>query len=477
MGAMKLVGRLDPPLQIMLSKSGILQSADTVIMHYHYAAGGEQNGQLALPDLLNAARHCAQIGVTLSRALKIADQDHVVNIWCDLTPTADGVEITISDWRETPNDRPHNIETANMAGTSLLPEPLRTPCDGYVRLDAHQRIISIDFPAAMQTEFADNAYVMKRWFEFFALTDPLETLSNWEIFRNHIVRFPGDDLQWKITAEPRLNGKREMIGYEMRLTAHEDIGSDKNVDIDTPGPESSQPPLPVLDKARLEKIFGGQIGPALRQPIGRIIANAETIGGRLQGPIRSDYANYASDIADAGRHLLALVEDLTDLEAIDSADFKPAHEDIDLADLARRAAGLLALRAAEHQIRIDTPAHDETLVVIGEFRRVLQILLNLLGNAINYSPIGSMIWLRLDDEVPGHPHHVGITVADQGNGISMEEQQRLFHKWERLGRSGDGGSGLGLYISKRLAVAMSGDILIDSAPGQGARFTLLLPRA
>ncbi|MGQ3231280.1 MAG: ATP-binding protein, partial [Blastomonas fulva] len=58
---------------------------------------------------------------------------------------------------------------------------------------------------------------------------------------------------------------------------------------------------------------------------------------------------------------------------------------------------------------------------------------------------------------------------------SAEDQQRLFNKWERLGRSGDGGSGLGLYISRRLALAMQGDLAVESAPGQGARFTLLLP--
>jgi len=66
-------------------------------------------------------------------------------------------------------------------------------------------------------------------------------------------------------------------------------------------------------------------------------------------------------------------------------------------------------------------------------------------------------------------------VADQGEGLSAEQQARAFDKFERLGRTGDGGSGLGLYISRRLARAMGGDVMIDSAPGQGARFMLDLP--
>ena len=227
----------------------------------------------------------------------------------------------------------------------------------------------------------------------------------------------------------------------------------------------------VLDRRHLARLFGNQIGPALRQPIGRIIANAESIGGRLEGPLRSDYASYATDIAEAARHLLTLVEDLTDLEAIESDGFSAAREDIDLADLGRRAAGLLAVRAADHGIKIDRPADDESQPALGEFRRVLQILLNLIGNAINYAPQGSMIWIRLDEQ----DGKASITVADQGPGMSAEQQSRLFRKWERLGRSGDGGSGLGLYISKRLAEAMGGELMVESAPGQGARFTLILP--
>ncbi len=101
----------------------------------------------------------------------------------------------------------------------------------------------------------------------------------------------------------------------------------------------------------------------------------------------------------------------------------------------------------------------------------MQILLNLIGNAIRYSPANSQVWIRLEDE----GGRARVTVADQGPGLSAEDQQRLFGKFERLGRSGDGGSGLGLYISRRLARAMGGDLTVESAPGQGARFILNLP--
>jgi signal transduction histidine kinase len=213
------------------------------------------------------------------------------------------------------------------------------------------------------------------------------------------------------------------------------------------------------------------VAPVLRQPIARIIANAETIRTRLAGPLAEEYSRYAADIAAAGQHLLALVEDLTDLEVVESEDFNTAPDRIDLADVARRAAGILNVRAAERGITIDAPRQGESLPTIAEFRRVLQILLNLVGNAIRYSPDSSQVWIRLE----GEGARARVIVADQGPGLDADQQARVFEKFERLGRSDESGSGLGLYISRRLARAMGGDLTIESARGQGARFILDLP--
>ena len=201
------------------------------------------------------------------------------------------------------------------------------------------------------------------------------------------------------------------------------------------------------------------------------MANADTIGAQADGPLRRDYAEYAGDIANAARHLLALVDDLSDLQAVERADFMIATESIDLADIARRAAGLLAVRASDARVRIDRPPMQETLPAQGDFRRVLQILVNLIGNAVRYSPEGGMVWLRIERE----DDTAMVIVADQGKGIAAEDHVRIFDKFERVDPAEPGGSGLGLYISRRLARAMGGDIVVDSAPGQGARFMLTLP--
>ena len=271
----------------------------------------------------------------------------------------------------------------------------------------------------------------------------------------------GSDRHWRAALIPLDMPGNDPAGFDLCLTA------------DTPLPQAPASPTAAERSAAVtgQGLVGRDLAPVLRQPISRIIANAETIRTRLAGPLADEYSQYAADIAAAGQHLLALIDDMTDLEVVEAEDFITAPDPIDLADVARRAAGILGVRARERGIIIDAPRAGESLPAIAEFRRVLQVLLNLVGNAIHYSPTNSQIWIRLE----GDEGRAKVIVADQGPGISPEQQARVFEKFERLGRSGDGGSGLGLYISRRLARAMGGDLSVESAPGQGARFVLDLP--
>jgi signal transduction histidine kinase len=102
---------------------------------------------------------------------------------------------------------------------------------------------------------------------------------------------------------------------------------------------------------------------------------------------------------------------------------------------------------------------------------VLQILVNLVGNAVRYSPAGS----HVEVSVTRTDTHAIVVVADQGKGVAVEDQTRIFDKFERVDPSEAGGNGLGLYIARRLARAMQGDLTIESASGEGARFVLTLP--
>src|SRR3546814_18150392 len=122
--------------------------------------------------------------------------------------------------------------------------------------------------------------------------------------------------------------------------------------------------LPLSDPA-----FGRRIDGALRGPLSRIIATAETISGQFDGPIRADYARYAGDIAHAGRHLLGLVDDLADLQNIERPGFKAARDEIDLGDLARRPVGLLGMKIGRGAGRERVWQYVMVSVVAGLFKK------------------------------------------------------------------------------------------------------------
>ncbi|MGH6631466.1 MAG: ATP-binding protein, partial [Burkholderiales bacterium] len=222
----------------------------------------------------------------------------------------------------------------------------------------------------------------------------------------------------------------------------------------------------------LEGVLGRDLAPVLRQPIARIIANAETIRTRLAGPLADDYAGYAADIADAARHLQGLVEDLADLDAIEAADFTLASERIDLADAARRAAGILGARARERGMTVVAPGEGETRPATGEARRVLQVLLNLLGNAIKFTDAGGVTLSVQAVQSKDGQVDLSMSVKDTGIGISARDRARIFVPFEQAeaGQQRESGAGLGLAISRELARLMGGEIEMESSPGGGSRF-------
>jgi signal transduction histidine kinase len=112
------------------------------------------------------------------------------------------------------------------------------------------------------------------------------------------------------------------------------------------------------------------------------------------------------------------------------------------------------------------------LLASGEDRAVIQILVNLMGNAVRHSPEGGTVRLAFGKTAGT----ASVTVSDDGPGIDPTDQQRIFERFERADQK-SGGTGLGLAISRRLARSMGGDVSLESAPGEGARFTLTLPAA
>jgi len=435
-----------------------LTEADEPLAGLQQRCGGELPGALAIPELLELIRKARTLGLRLARAIEAVDGEEIVRAWVEIAPETEGqpggCSIAVGAWSTSPR-----AEAAADDAEARRIAIDRAVAELTARLDPAQRVLAVD---AAAPDLLDLARRMRDkpgapWFEFVELPDLTHRQPlHWRLLDGARCLVEGSTREWKVTLIPLGRPEPGGAGFELLLVA------------DAPAPLPAPAPAAM---ALATPSFGRDLTTVLRQPIARIIANAETIRSRLAGPLAEEYSNYAADIAVAGQHLLSLIEDLSDLEVVEADDFRTAPDRIDLADVARRAVGILGVRARERNISLAPPDADAALPAVGEFRRVLQVLLNVIGNAIAYTPADSTVQLSLVRE----GDRARLTVADDGPGMSAEQTGRVFDKFERLGRGGDGGSGLGLYISRRLARAMGGDLTVVSAPGEGARFTLELP--
>lgn len=426
---------------------------------FQLACGGRLDATVALPELREIAAKAQAYGLRLSRGFSALSPHERVTGWVDAMPDTErgGCELGLVRWHAEPlnlTDEEQEIARVRRELNRALPE-------FAARLDARQNVLTV------QSDSPDLSALVERmvegagqpWTDFVTPTGTMHDQPlHWHLLDGMAVEVSGSARAWTAWLEPLGHPEPGSGGFVLTFAS------------DQP------PPQPItdeqLDGPALPSL-GEELAPVLRQPINRIIGHAESIHTKLAGPLADIYAGYAGDMVDAGQHLLALIEDISDLEGVESADFAVARERIDLGEAARQACGILGAKAQGRDITLVSPPPGEVQWAQGEFRRVLQVLINLVGNAIAYSPEESQVWIRLDRD----GRRATVTVADQGRGLTVAEQARVFDKFERLGRVGDGGSGLGLYIAARLAQAMDGALSVESAPGQGSRFTLALPAA
>jgi signal transduction histidine kinase len=233
--------------------------------------------------------------------------------------------------------------------------------------------------------------------------------------------------------------------------------------------------------ARAKARFLSTMSHELRTPLNAVIGFAETLAhdatrpGPRPDPRETE--EFALHIRDAGRQLLALIDDILDVVRLDSGTYSMAADTVDVAHLVRSA-----LRAAEKtavQAGLTLTGDDTTGAVRlrADERRLRRLLGHLLGNAVKFTPRGGSISLTATLDGAGG---VRIEVRDTGVGMSPEDLQRTLQPFAqldtRLARRA-GGAGVGLRLSRAIAEAHGGELLLDSAPGQGTTATLLLPRA
>lgn len=430
-----------------------LVDADASFAAMNERAGGAPGQPLAAPPLAALVRLARRLGIPIARAVTIADQDQDLDCWVRATPAVEGIALVMSLIRERPAWR-----------APALAGALPPPPGGDWTWEVDSRLKFQQLLIAAGTDYGlDPAG---------ALGQPLTRLFSLESDAAGALPLLEavaalDDFSDQ-PAILNVTGASVLLAAHVRLDRGGGFGGFVGATYHQPPPSRAP-----VQGAEIGGVFNQRLDTILRRPLGQIVANADSINAGVDGDIDPQYADYAADIASAGRHLMGLIDDLSDIEAIEREDFTVEDEGIDLADVTRRAAGLLSVRAANAGVTIDRGDLDRAMPAHGEFRRTLQIMVNLIGNAVRYSPRDAIVWLRLQRD----GERVYAIVADQGKGIALADQERIFAKFERVDTSEPGGSGLGLYIARRLARAMGGDLTVDSAPGEGARFVLSLPAA
>jgi len=216
--------------------------------------------------------------------------------------------------------------------------------------------------------------------------------------------------------------------------------------------------------------FVSLVSHELRSPMAAVIGAARTLQERWRELSPEQRASFLALISDETARLATLIGDVLDTSRIEAGTFTYSFSDVDLADLARETVAAMSL--GQDEVSVVAQAPDTVPAVRADRERLKQVLMNLVENAVKYSPAGGEVDVRAwaDNGL------VLVAVEDQGPGIPREQQGLIFEKFGRANvGGGKPGSGLGLFIARSIAEAHGGSLKVRSAPGQGSTFTLELP--
>jgi signal transduction histidine kinase len=432
-----VLGRVD--------KAGRLIAADPELESLQREAGSSLGQMLALPQIAAVAQLARKLGISVVRPALAASVDHDIQLSVRASPEGEEIALSLEGWTARPPSGPRLASLLGGPGESDSAQP-----SNEWAADEELRVISLSSELAelLGVEVDESAGMaltrILRLEEDETSEMPLiSALAARRGFSGQRARSRGDD------------SRVILLSGEVVSAADGTFAGFRG----TAQAERAEPGGP--DHASVAA-FDHALDEVLRSPLDRIIESAERIVERADGPLRNEYASYGSDIATAARHLLSVVRAM-------SEDPTQGQRAIDLTALAAEAVVMLDSPAEERDVRIELDA-KEPMLASGQERAVIQILVNLIGNAVRHSPDGAEVRLAFASTAGT----ASVTVADEGPGINSADQQRIFERFERADER-QGGTGLGLAISRRLARSMGGDVTVDSAPGAGARFTLTLP--
>jgi signal transduction histidine kinase len=215
----------------------------------------------------------------------------------------------------------------------------------------------------------------------------------------------------------------------------------------------------------------------LRTPLTAIRGNTDLLMREVLGPVTADQLDALGSIKYGCHELLRMIDDILTFAHLDSHRVRVAMTTVPVQEAMERAAVLMRVQMAESGLTFDIRSAPEWVAVYADPDRLQQILLNLLANAVKYTPRGGIVSTTYE----ATEEHVRIHVRDTGIGIAADQLTHIFEPFVQLnqmtGRVSDSGIGLGLAISRELARAMGGDLTVSSTLGEGSVFTIELQSA
>jgi light-regulated signal transduction histidine kinase (bacteriophytochrome)/CheY-like chemotaxis protein len=232
----------------------------------------------------------------------------------------------------------------------------------------------------------------------------------------------------------------------------------------------------AAELASLEKSkFLSQVSHELRTPLNAVLGFSQLVIADATTP--APQRQLVEHVVQAGDWLLKMISDLLELSKTETGHLDVSLTAVDVRRLFDELQVLLGTQAAERTVDLQLPPPGAAVWVRADPARLLQVLLNLGSNAIKYNRAGGQVQFTVADE-PG-TDEVRLAVADTGDGLTPAQIEHLFEPFNRLGREGSavGGTGIGLVITRQLVALMGGRIEVQSTPGRGSRFSVLLAKS
>lgn len=235
--------------------------------------------------------------------------------------------------------------------------------------------------------------------------------------------------------------------------------------------------LAAAQANRSKSEFLANMSHELRTPLNAIIGFADAIRHEVSGPLDNEtYVDYVGHIHQSGEHLLSLISDILDVSAVEAGRITLSERDLDLAEVLSQCLALVRGRADERDIGVELAVPDSLPRLHADERRVKQVVINLLGNAVKFTPNGGRVAVSAAVSDDG----MTVTVSDTGPGLAPEEIKLALSPFGRTQDAIDGaqeGTGLGLPLSKSLMKAHGGTLKIESEPGRGCAVHAIFPAA